>query len=121
MTEKSNGYGPSFTAAKLYEKTSKNGNTYLTGRMGGVRVTALKSREIADDGTAIWSLVFAEAPAYQPRDAPHPNDKVHDKVADKVGGKVNGKTGGKALELTRTNSDEYEPVGDYQTDQSIPF
>ena len=103
-------YAPSFTAAKLYEKTSKSGNTYLTGRMGGVRVTALKSREVADDGTAIWSLVFAEAPAYQPRDAAPPNGKVADKV--------------KALEsteLTRTNSDEYEPVGDFQIDQSIPF
>jgi len=61
-------YGPSFTAAKLYKKISAKGSEYFTGRMGGVRVTLLKSRETSDSGEEIWSLMFAEAPAFKPRD-----------------------------------------------------
>ena len=36
--------GASIVAAKRYRKTSAKGATYFTGRMGGVRVTLLKSR-----------------------------------------------------------------------------
>lgn len=61
-------YGPSFAAAKLYKKTSAKGVTYFVGRMGGVKVALLKSRETAENGDEIWSLMFSEAKPYQPRD-----------------------------------------------------
>ena len=61
-------YGPSFTAAKLYRKTSAKGITYFTGRLGGVKVALLKSKETADDGGEIWNLIFSEAQPYKPRD-----------------------------------------------------
>lgn len=61
-------YGPSFTAAKLYRKTSAKGQTYFVGRLGGVKVALLKSRETADNGDEIWSLMFSEAQPYRPRD-----------------------------------------------------
>ncbi len=60
-------FAPSFTAARLFEKTSAKGNTYLTGRMGSIRVTLMKSRETAEDGSPIWEMKFAEAPPYQPK------------------------------------------------------
>ena len=44
---------PPITACKLYEKTSKAGNIYLTGRLGGLRVLIFKTRELADDGIDI--------------------------------------------------------------------
>jgi hypothetical protein len=61
-------FAPSFTAAKLYRKTSAKGGTYFTGRMGGVKVALLKTNEVADDGSELWSLVFSEAAPYQPKD-----------------------------------------------------
>ena len=61
MTERRES-GPMLTATRLFEKRSAAGNTYFTGRMGGLRVLVLKSRETADDGTPIWSLCFQEAP-----------------------------------------------------------
>jgi hypothetical protein len=62
-------FAPSFTAAKLYRKTSAKGGTYFTGRMGGVKVALLKTNEVADDGSELWSLVFSEAAPYQPKAA----------------------------------------------------
>jgi hypothetical protein len=59
----SNNYPQSFQAAKLYRRKSEKGNTYFTGRWGGARVTLFKSKEVADDGGEIWSLMLAEAPA----------------------------------------------------------
>ena len=64
----SDAYKPSFSAARLYRKTSKTGATYFTGRMGGVKVALLKSKDAADDGGEIWNLVFSEAPPYQPKE-----------------------------------------------------
>jgi hypothetical protein len=55
-------YPQSFAACRLYRKTSQKGSTYFTGRMGGVRVTLLKSKDTADDGGEIWDLMFAQAP-----------------------------------------------------------
>ena len=53
---------PPITACKLYEKTSKAGNIYLTGRLGGLRVLIFRTRELADDGvTPIWELKLAQA------------------------------------------------------------
>ena len=63
----SNDWAPSFRAARLFRKTSQKGSVYFVGRLGGVRVTLLKSRDTADDGSEIWNLMFAEAPA--PREA----------------------------------------------------
>jgi len=60
-------YGPSFTAAKLYRKTSAKGTIYFVGRLGGVNVALLKSRETAENGDEIWSLMFSEA-SQKPRD-----------------------------------------------------
>ena len=41
---------PPITACRLYEKTSKAGNIYLTGRLGGLRVLLFKSRDVSDAG-----------------------------------------------------------------------
>ena len=63
-------YGPTVTLARLYETTSKNGNTYMRGRMGMANVVLLKTKEVSDSGQPIWSLVVSEAPRsqdYQPR------------------------------------------------------
>lgn len=55
-------YGPSIKVCKVYEKTSKAGNTYFTGRWGSAHINILKSRETADDGTPIWEVLLQEAP-----------------------------------------------------------
>jgi hypothetical protein len=55
-------YGPSIKAARLYEKTSKNGNTYFVGRWGALKVTVLKSKATGDNGESIWDLLLSEAP-----------------------------------------------------------
>jgi hypothetical protein len=66
----SNGFKPSFVAAKLYRKKSeKTGATYFTGRMGGVRVALMKARDQAEGADEVWELLFSEAPPYKPRDA----------------------------------------------------
>lgn len=70
-------YGPSIKAARLFEKTSKNGAMYLTGRLGGMKIAIVKSKDVAEDGTPMWSMLLSEAPqraagerqqAAQPRD-----------------------------------------------------
>ena len=38
---------PPITACKLYEKTSKAGNIYLTGRLGGLRVLIFKNSRVS--------------------------------------------------------------------------
>ena len=54
----------SIRVCRLYEKTSAKGNTYLTGRWGGARITVLKSsRDVAEDGGAIWHVMLSQAPA----------------------------------------------------------
>jgi hypothetical protein len=64
-----NNYPQSFQVAKLYRRKSEKGNTYFAGRWGGARVTLFKSKEVADDGGEIWSLMLAEAPAKRDNDA----------------------------------------------------
>jgi hypothetical protein len=56
-------YGPSIKAARLYERKSKNGNTYLSGRWGTLRVTVLKSKYTGENGESIWEVLLSEAPA----------------------------------------------------------
>lgn len=55
-------YGPSIHVARLFEKTSANGNPYFVGRWGGAKVALLKAREPAEDGTPVWNLLLSEAP-----------------------------------------------------------
>jgi hypothetical protein len=71
----SNGtYAPSFTAAKLYRKTSAKGSTYYVGRLGGAKVTLLKSNETAENGDEVWSLMLSEAAPYQPKGDAKPHE-----------------------------------------------
>ena len=71
-----NQYGQSVTLARLYERTSAKGNTYLTGRLGLAKIAVLKSRDTTDDGTQIWNIVIQEAPdsangkRHTPKNAP---------------------------------------------------
>jgi hypothetical protein len=58
------------TATRLYEKKSRNGNTYFTGRLGGLKVLIFKSRDVADDGSPIWDLKLAQAQPYKERERP---------------------------------------------------
>ena len=75
-------YAPSFKACRLYEKTSQRGQMYLVGRMGGVKIAIVKSKETTDDGQPIWSLLYSEAPqrepitAREPDSAPAPRSKA---------------------------------------------
>ncbi len=64
----SNAYKPSFTATRMFRKTSAKGTTYFSGRLGGVKVALVKSNELAEDGSEIWNLLFSEAAPYQRRD-----------------------------------------------------
>lgn len=47
--------------ARLYRKTSKSGNDYFVGRIGGAKVALLKSREVAEDGGEIWDILLSPA------------------------------------------------------------
>jgi hypothetical protein len=55
-------HSPSFPLTRLFRKSSKEGKTYFTGRLGGARIALLKSKETAEDGGEIWNLVVSEAP-----------------------------------------------------------
>ncbi|MBI1650116.1 hypothetical protein [Hyphomicrobium sulfonivorans] len=45
MTDRSNSFPPSIPLCRLYERTSKKGNPYLTGRLG----TDYTKRSAADE------------------------------------------------------------------------
>jgi hypothetical protein len=47
---------------RLYEKTSKHGRTYFTGRMGLAKVVMFKD-ERAEGTDPVWELFVSEAPA----------------------------------------------------------
>lgn len=55
------------SVCRLFEKTSKTGNQYFTGRWGNAKVLLFKSREIAEDGSPIWELKLAQAAPYKPK------------------------------------------------------
>lgn len=55
-------FPPSINAGRLYERMSSKGNMYLSGRFGSMRITAVKSKEVDDDGHPIWNLMIGEAP-----------------------------------------------------------
>jgi hypothetical protein len=61
---------PLLPACKLWEKTSASGNTYLVGRMGGVRVLVLQNNRPEGDSDATHVLMFTEAAPMQPRPSP---------------------------------------------------
>ena len=64
MSVEQGSYAPSFRACKLFRRRSKSGSTYFTGRLGGMRVSVVKSREVVDDGeTEVWSPLLSEPPA----------------------------------------------------------
>jgi hypothetical protein len=46
---------------------TRNG-THCTGRLGGLKVLIFKSRDVADDGSAIWELKLAQAVPYEKRE-----------------------------------------------------
>jgi hypothetical protein len=81
-------YGESIRAFRLYEKTSKSGNTYLVGRWGSAKVAVLKSREVADDGSAMWDVLFSPAPERQKHEArsrpEQPTDTANGPSADQT-------------------------------------
>ena len=62
-------FPPSITVAKLYERTSQRGRSYMTGRMGGVKIAVLKTDETGDDGHPIWEMKFSAAPPRKDRPA----------------------------------------------------
>ena len=63
-------FPPSFRVCKLYEKTSKSGSRYFTGRWGGAKVALVKTKEEGDGGDPVWALLLSEAPAYKPDEKP---------------------------------------------------
>lgn len=69
MTDKPKKYPPSVPLARLYERTSKTGNTYLAGRIGLARVAILKTNTTDDGGTPIWEVRLSEAPQADKQEA----------------------------------------------------
>ncbi len=57
-----NGTSTLLKAAKLWSKTSKNGNDYLVGRLGGVKVLVMENRDRQSENDPTHFLFFAEAP-----------------------------------------------------------
>ncbi len=55
---------PMLAAAKLWRRTSAKGTSYLTGRLGGLKVVILSRRD-GEEGDHSHVLMVAEAP---PRD-----------------------------------------------------
>ena len=54
-------YGDQVTLARVYEKVSKkSGNTYFVGRIGLAKIALLRSKEMAENGDAIWNIVLSE-------------------------------------------------------------
>lgn len=61
--KQSDTYPPQVRLGRLYEKTSRaTGNVYLSGRIGLAEIVVVKSRDLADDDTAIWDILVSQAP-----------------------------------------------------------
>ena len=65
-----NDFPLSIRVCKLYEKTSKSGSRYFTGRWGGAKVALVKTKEEGDGGDPVWALLLSEAPAYKSDEKP---------------------------------------------------
>ena len=64
-------YGPQVKLTRLYERTSKKtGNQYFTGRLGAAKVVMLKSREVTEEGGAIWDVLLQEGSSEPKRGKP---------------------------------------------------
>lgn len=62
MADRRNEYPPSVTVGKLYERTSAQGNQYISGFFGSMKLTLLRSKDADAEGHPIWNLVIAAAP-----------------------------------------------------------
>jgi hypothetical protein len=54
-------FGESIRLCRVYEKTSKSGNKYFAGRLAGAKIAIMLSKDVADDGGAIWDIVLSQA------------------------------------------------------------
>lgn len=69
-------YAPQVRLRRLYEKTSKStGNAYLSGRIGLARIVIGKSRDLADDGTAIWDRRMSQMAEKPKQDTGESDDR----------------------------------------------
>lgn len=65
-------YNPSVKLCRLYEATSKNGKTYLRGKIGFANIAILKTDQVSDSGQPIWNVLVSEPEErsdYQPKTA----------------------------------------------------
>lgn len=53
-------YNPTVPLFRLYERTSKNGNTYLSGRLGSASVVAFRSKEPNEHGQYYYDVKVSE-------------------------------------------------------------
>ena len=52
---------PMTKLTRVYEKTSKNGNRYFTGRLGASRLLIFKDCRLSDENSvAVWSVLVQE-------------------------------------------------------------
>ena len=65
-----NDYPASFRACRLFQKKSKAGTVYFSGRWGGAKVALVKTKEVADDGQPVWAFLLSEAPAQKQDEQP---------------------------------------------------
>jgi hypothetical protein len=61
MSDSRNNRAPPLTLTRLWAKTSAKGNTYLTGRLGALRVLVMENRDRNGDDDATHLLMVAEA------------------------------------------------------------
>lgn len=59
---KTTAFPASVPLCRLYERQSKQGNSYLTGRLGSAKIVVLKSNDKGDDGAPIWNVLLSPAP-----------------------------------------------------------
>jgi hypothetical protein len=64
---------PPLQAAKLWEKTSAKGNTYLVGRLDGVPDPAQPHRDAGTEGEPDWHLFFADGAPRTVEETPSSN------------------------------------------------
>ena len=63
-------YGETIKLARVFEKTSANGNRYFIGRLGFCKILIFQSNESGDGGEAIWDVLVQEAPSNGKRQKP---------------------------------------------------
>jgi hypothetical protein len=89
MAQNGSAYGPSINACRLWEKVSAKGTRYLTGRLGGLRVTILPNTRPAEGDDSTHSLMIGEASAAKKpaptngRQAPPPPGRFGDNAPDR--------------------------------------